>query len=645
MAAIVDKESVAQHLRAGIRAIADQEKRKVGATEEEIAERLSISVFGLRSWTNPSSIPNSIDSDQLLGLAWLVLTRGDKGLDWLRGLLRGTEMVVEPLSRDLIRAYLQRARLSGKVFADAEVEQLVERLFRDSQVQAIAEPDSPDLGSKIGEETASAAQESYSISTAHQTKKRRNIAYRAAMIALPTIIVLSAFLLFLVFREETPVCLGPIAFADPIFLPDQGFSLYQTTSDPSKSSILSNSVRSVGINAKGLWVGYIPGADGIDGINYFDRINKQWIHCPGLKLVAGQVANDFAFRGDSVYIGTDGNGVAELQQTGWQIYTNEHGLPSNSVYSLSIDEDGELWATTNEGVAQLVGKRWEAVYQANIGELAGNHVHHFVDDEQGNRWFALINRGITRLTANGEWQSYFTDDPGIRNARRIATDNVGGVWFATDGGGIVRFYDEEWEFFNTTTKDLPSDNIRDVERDELGRIWAATDKGVVYTPDDGETWITHSTMDTLNIAFGCDGCMYEEVHLWLVLKDQGIGNVRIPPLNPTIRIVSAPKTVKLQPGERYVFEVEVQVLDESLRIEDGDSLRSAERFDAPLYGAFYTIPLQRDVEQGQHYTFSNIDSPIIAPDVLGKYQISWRVWQGKRFVTDPIVVEFEVVNE
>ena len=47
--------------------------------------------------------------------------------------------------------------------------------------------------------------------------------------------------------------------------------------------------------------------------------------------------------------------------------------------------------------------------------------------------------------------------------------------------------------------------------------------------------------------------------------------------------------------------------------------------------------------EGQTYVFSNIDNPIEAPKEPGIYTLAWRVWQGRRFASEPIAIEFEVV--
>jgi hypothetical protein len=444
--------------------------------------------------------------------------------------------------------------------------------------------------------------------------------------------------------SSNTICSEPVAFSAPIFQRDQGFSLFSPSSTNPQSSLLIPNVRSFGTNKDGLWIGYAPQAAGIQAISYYDRDAQSWIHCSGLQLTANQNINDFEFDGDSVYLATDGAGIMVLEDNSWSSFTIDHGLLSNNIYDLWKEGDGSLWAATYEGVAKLVGARWEPMYQAKAGELPSNHVHAYLEDPQGNRWFGLVANGIARLTSENIWETYYTATEGFQNIRAIQVDNQQGIWFATDGGGVLRFYEDAWTEF-TTANGLLSNGAQDVAQDFLGRIWVATDGGVSYTADYGKTWKTHSSLNTWALAFGCEGCRDPEYHMWLSLRDLGIGNVRVPPLTETIRITDPP-VVKLRPGEEYIFEVEVEVISEQLQESDGDSLRSIEPMTASLYGAHENIPYKGGgVERGQRHIFSNVDDPIIAPEEPGVYQLAWRVWQGRRYASEPVVVQFEVVED
>lgn len=479
-----------------------------------------------------------------------------------------------------------------------------------------------------------------------------NVWLKRVAVLVATFLLVSVIAIVLLSTRDTIQVEAAISCSEafvetvPAFLPNQGFSQFRMIETDLSSSILGNSVRSIGIGSEALWVGYLPTAAGTDRVSRYSRENEQlsWTHtCLGRELGSGQNVNDFAFVGQKVFIATDGGGIGEFDGVHWNFYTTANGLPSNSIYQLLIMPNGELWAATYEGVARLKSDRWEVVYRARRGELAGNQVIRIFQDAQGNQWFGLGGAGISRRDAQGNWHTYFANDRNFGNVFGIAVDAQGGIWFGTNRSGLRRYFNNTWETIDVAHNAVLSDIIMDVESDKFGRIWIATPSGVAYTADFGQTWETHSTMDTLDIEFGCLACFYNEDHVWFALKDQGMGHVRIPPLNPVVEFVSVPELVHLRPGEKYIFEVEVRVISESFNESDGDSLRSIALQDTFLFGAYPIIPVLGSVPEGQTYLFSNVDNPIEAPNMLGIYTLDWRVWQGRRFASEPVVIKFEVV--
>lgn len=625
MTDIHNKMVVAKALQSGIRSLAEKEKKKVTVAEEEIAAQLQVGVRTLRGWKTPTEIPNTIATMDFRALLWLLITRGELGLDWFVRVLEGIDTpIYPPITRDVLTRYFE-----GVTHDHDEFEATIERLL------GSVTTDNPNLE---GQDTETAT-----FGKSFLPLLSFALLFSSMIGGIVTFVILQNT------QKEQTVCSQPIKRAEPKFIPDQGFSLFEVANNTPESSILTNEIRTVATGPTGLWVGYGARPQSVNAISVYQRDNApepRWIHCRGLNLAPGQNVNDFAFHNATVLVATDGAGVGVLENDQWQFFTTDHGLPSNSVYDLWVEDEEHLWAATFEGVAKLIGQRWETVYRAEADKLVSSHVYSFLEDETGTRWFGLIDNGITRLASDGNWDSFYTNEPGLKQVRGIETDQRGGVWFATDGGGVVYFRDDVWTIYNVANSTLPSDNVLDIARDKYDRIWVATQHGLAYTPDYGDTWVTHSTADIGSITFGCLQCLDPEFQMWLVVRGQGIANVRIPPPQPTIRIVSTPDPVRLKPGQEYSFEVEVEVLTEALTETDGDALLSNDPLGTPLYKTYSIVPYRGvGVEPGQYYTFSNVEDPIIAPDIPGVYELSWRVWQGSRFVSEPITIQFEVIEE
>ena len=120
--------------------------------------------------------------------------------------------------------------------------------------------------------------------------------------------------------------------------------------------------------------------------------------------------------------------------------------PENSTL---ISQEGVLWIATSRGVIRYNGK--------------------------------ALTRYTTKNTSHGSRTEGFLVD----NVRDVIEDSSGSIWFATRGGGTVR-YDGE-TFDSLTTKDgLAHNNISKIYESSNKDIWFATEGGVTqYTPTRG----------------------------------------------------------------------------------------------------------------------------------------------------------------
>ena len=427
---------------------------------------------------------------------------------------------------------------------------------------------------------------------------------------------------------------------DPIFLPDQGFSQFRVN-ELAIIELLSNEIRSIAINPDGVWVGYMAG--NVDGVSRYDGVS--WYHCRGLNIGAGNT-NDFVFTDDAVLVAIDRLGIARLDSSGWHVY-DLVGVDT-AVYRFFSD-GSDIWISTYGGVAKLVENNWQVVHQSDPAGLYNNRVFSYWIDSQGFEWFGLLSDGISRYSPlTRQWDRQFIDDIPLQNIRGIVErEQDGSIWFASSGQGVARYYNDQWTLFDTNNSSLISNSIEDIEVDKFGRVWVATPSGVAYTPDDGVTWIQHSTMPSLDIEFGCQGCPdpYNDNHIWIVLSEgNGLGHARIPPEHETIRILNAPQSVQLMPNEPYVFSIAVEVIGEELSYDHGDVLYISDPIETELFRTVDFFPMRIDETRtiGLDYIFHNTDNPLIAPAEPGSYTLHLRVWQGSRYVTESIVIEIEV---
>lgn len=128
------------------------------------------------------------------------------------------------------------------------------------------------------------------------------------------------------------------------------------------------------------------------------------------------------------------------------------GLPSNDIYSLAIDRDGEIWVGTDKGVAVFYDT--ERVFEID-----------------GDAQLVLV-----------EADGYV--EPIIANeiVRTIAIDGANRKWFGTQSGVFVYSPDGSEQIAHYTEKNSPlfSNTINSISiNQESGEIFIATDKGLI----------------------------------------------------------------------------------------------------------------------------------------------------------------------
>jgi ligand-binding sensor domain-containing protein len=100
--------------------------------------------------------------------------------------------------------------------------------------------------------------------------------------------------------------------------------------------------------------------------------NGKYIHC-------------LADEGEYLWVGTDGGGLIKLNKLTGEFILFNSGLPSNRVYAIAIDKQGNKWIGTSAGLVKFDGVNW-TVYNTSNSELPSNWVYSIAIDGQGNKW-------------------------------------------------------------------------------------------------------------------------------------------------------------------------------------------------------------------------------------------------------------------
>ena len=132
-------------------------------------------------------------------------------------------------------------------------------------------------------------------------------------------------------------------------------------------------------------------------------------------------------------------------------------------------------------------------------------------DSKGRVWFTTNqsspNPGIV-LRNNGSWSVInFAGYPGAIYVFKIAEDNFGNLWFATEAG-LIEYTGGKWYLLDKDNSPLQTNTLRSVAVDQNGNIWIGTNLGLyVYNPDgiDFTPPSDSASIDSLSVSQGASG--------------------------------------------------------------------------------------------------------------------------------------------
>ncbi len=241
-------------------------------------------------------------------------------------------------------------------------------------------------------------------------------------------------------------------------------------------------------------------------------------------------------------------------------WTDENGLPQNSIFAILQTSDGYIWLATEEGVVRFDGVTFTVFDSSNTTAITKPNARCLFEDSQKNLWIGTTGGGVL-LYKNNTFTS-FNEKDGLSSMviRGIQEDKGGNIWIGTDGGGVCRLNTKNNKISVFTVKDgLPDNEIKSLYFDSRGNLWMGTPKGLclfknnrfitynldgdnnsataIYEDSKKNLWV--GTMGSLylfqNNEFikqgnGIDingmefNCLFEDTgqNLWLATRDHGL---------------------------------------------------------------------------------------------------------------------------
>ncbi len=199
------------------------------------------------------------------------------------------------------------------------------------------------------------------------------------------------------------------------------------------------------LSKEGIWDTFKLPVSGVIGSQFIDREGNKWFS-NFLSSVCRLSIDDstwtvftdennldyiVSFAEDTsgnMYFGSTDRGISVLRKDG--SWFKIGGLPSEKVFDLSFDRNGDLWCGTAAGVAVIRDFSVIMHYTSSSG-LMGDNVMDIVIDWKGNKWFLVENKGVSVIGYDNGWDSLTVSDGLCSN---FILDDLDGLAFGIENG-------------------------------------------------------------------------------------------------------------------------------------------------------------------------------------------------------------------
>lgn len=219
--------------------------------------------------------------------------------------------------------------------------------------------------------------------------------------------------------------------------------------------------------------------------------------------------------GNYIWIGTKG-GLYKRHKSGTFVasYNTQNGLIDNNINCITIDNAGNKWIGTSNGVAKFDGTQWTNYNTGNSG-LPGNSVFCITIDSWGNKWFGTTYNGVAKYN-DSTWTVFNSSNSGLQNDNiyALCIDGAGRKWVGT-GDGIFIYGGSQWTHIDT----ILGQQINSVSRIAIspsGIKWISVSGKGVYAYDD-VTWINYNTTNTSGLisSNSISDITFQNNNVWL----------------------------------------------------------------------------------------------------------------------------------
>ena len=195
--------------------------------------------------------------------------------------------------------------------------------------------------------------------------------------------------------------------------------------------------------------------------------------------------------------------LADARWTGFTTETFQHVTAGSTEVrnptALTQDRQGFLWIGSQNGLIRWDGYRFR-VYRPDsetAQTLPDSDVRNLFLDAAGGLWIATNTGGLARYDeASDNFTTYSAGTQGLSHVTvtSMADDGAGGLWIGT-WGGLDHLASRNGKIHKAVVKDLPSEKIGALLRDPSGDLWIGTANGLARRKGEHTETIALPTSD------------------------------------------------------------------------------------------------------------------------------------------------------
>ncbi len=182
------------------------------------------------------------------------------------------------------------------------------------------------------------------------------------------------------------------------------------------------------------------------------------------------------------------------QAQSWTTYDKTNsGIPSNNIYSIQENTQGDLWIGSTKALSKFDSNGW-TVYKKSNSPLPAKRINAIALDKSGNKWVATNGGGLAKFDGSN-WSFFKASNSGLPDddVEALAIDNTGNKWIGTEGG-LAEYDGSNWTIYNSSNNQLPDDEVKNIVIDGQGNKWIGTDGGLAEY--DGTKWTSYTTSNS-----------------------------------------------------------------------------------------------------------------------------------------------------